>query len=127
MLMSNIHCLGKDKDNHDKEPRIITTLMINLQEIQRVSQYPVLVLGTTSNIQSMTSDLRSCFSDEFEIDAPGESQRVEMLKALSTGMDLPASRLLNNYKPSRRLGMVVFLLISPHLKIFFIPTVRCDS
>jgi peroxin-6 len=60
--------------------------MINLQEIQRVSQYPVLVLGTTSNIQSMTSDLRSCFLDEFEIEAPAEGQRVEMLQALSSGM-----------------------------------------
>lgn len=62
--------------------------MVNLREIQRVSQYPVLVLGTTSSIQSMTSDLRSCFLDEFEIDAPGEDQRVEMLQALSTGNSL---------------------------------------
>ncbi|XP_028398673.1 peroxisome assembly factor 2-like [Dendronephthya gigantea] len=106
MLLSNIHCLGKDKDNHDKEPRIITTLMINLQEIQKVSQYPVLVLGTTSNIQNMTSDLRSCFSDEFEIDAPGEGQRVEMLKALSTGF-LVGPGVSFKTLASRTAGMVL--------------------
>jgi AAA+ superfamily predicted ATPase len=61
--------------------------MVNLQEIQRVSHHPVLILGTTSSIQSMTSDLRSCFLDEFEIEAPDEGQRVEMLQALSSGSD----------------------------------------
>jgi AAA+ superfamily predicted ATPase len=61
--------------------------MVNLQEIQRVSYHPVLILGTTSSIQSMTSDLRSCFLDEFEIEAPDEGQRVEMLQALSSGSD----------------------------------------
>ena len=83
--MSSIHALGKTKDNQEKEPRIITTLMLNLQEIQRVSPHPVLVLATTSNLQTMTSDLRSCFMDEFQIEAPSESERMEMLKGLSIG------------------------------------------
>ncbi|CAB4011687.1 peroxisome assembly factor 2-like, partial [Paramuricea clavata] len=106
LLLSNIHCLGKNKDNHDKEPRIITTLMINLQQIQRVSQYPVLVLGTTSNIQSMTSDLRSCFLDEFEIEAPAEGQRVEMLQALSSAF-LVGPGVSFKALASRTAGMVL--------------------
>ena len=60
--------------------------MLNLREIQRVSPHPVLIVGTTSSIQMMTSDLRSCFLDEFEIEAPNEALRVEMLQALSSGM-----------------------------------------
>lgn len=48
-----------------------------------MSEYPVLVLGTTSNLQSVTSDLHSCFMDEIEIQAPTEPQRVLMVHALS--------------------------------------------
>lgn len=106
LLLSNIHCLGKAKDNIDKEPRITTTLMVNLEEIQRVSTHPVLVLGSTSSIQSMTSDLRACFLDEVDIQGPTESQRVEMLQALSSGF-LVGPGVSFKALASRTAGMVL--------------------
>ena len=82
-MLQSIHALGKDKEGHDDEPRIATTLFDCICGLKDASDWPVVVIATTSSPNDVTSDVFSCFIHELKLEAPSESQRRDMLSGLA--------------------------------------------
>ncbi|XP_068683624.1 peroxisomal ATPase PEX6-like [Montipora foliosa] len=83
LLLQSIHALGKDKEGHDDEPRIATTLFDCVCGLKVASDWPVVVIATTSSPNDVTSAVFSCFVHELKLEAPSESQRRDMLSGLA--------------------------------------------
>lgn len=68
-----------------KEPAIVSVLKEALESIQngwRLTGYPVIVLGTTSESGRVPANLLSCFKQEVAFEAPNEGERLEILECL---------------------------------------------
>ena len=48
-----------------------------------LSSYPIAVVGTTCQPQSMSPTVRSLFLNEVALDTPNEKERLDMLQALA--------------------------------------------
>ncbi|XP_078349662.1 peroxisomal ATPase PEX6-like [Oculina patagonica] len=83
LLLQNIHALGKDKEGNDDEPRIAATLLDCIASLQEDSDWPVVVIATSSSPDDITSDMFSCFLHELKLEAPTESERCDMLRGLA--------------------------------------------
>ncbi|KAJ7370658.1 peroxisomal assembly protein [Desmophyllum pertusum] len=84
LLLGNIHALGKDKEGNDDEPRIAATMLTCIASLQEDSDWPVVVIATSSSPNDITSDMFSCFLHEVRLEAPTESERCDMLCGLAT-------------------------------------------
>jgi len=96
-LLRNIHALGKDKEGNDNEPRIAATMLDCICSLQEESDWPVVVIATSSSPDDITSDMFSCFLHELTLQAPTEGERCDMLCALakmaSVGNDVSFEQL----------------------------------
>lgn len=97
LLLQNIHALGKDKEGNDDEPRIAATMLDCICSLQEDSDWPVVVIATSSSPDDITSDMFSCFLHELKLEAPTESERYDMLCGLaemaSVGNDVSFEQL----------------------------------
>ena len=96
-MLRNVHALGKDKEGNEDEPRIAATLLHCICNLEEDSDWPVVVIATSSSPDDITSDMFSCFLHELTLEAPSESERCDMLSALakmaSVGNDVPFEQL----------------------------------
>ena len=96
-MLRNIHALGKDKEGNEDEPRIAATMLHCICNLEEDSDWPVVVIATSSSPDDITSDMFSCFLHELTLEAPSESERCDMLSALakmaSVGNDMPFEQL----------------------------------
>ena len=83
LLLQNIHALGKDRDGNDDEPRISATMMECIISLKEDTDWPVVVIATSSLPADITSDMFSCFLHEVKLEAPSESERYDMLQGLA--------------------------------------------
>ncbi|KAF8964138.1 P-loop containing nucleoside triphosphate hydrolase protein [Flammula alnicola] len=68
-----------------KEPSIINVLresLDNMQSSWKLTGYPVIVLGTTSESGRVPPSLLSCFKQEVAFEAPNEGERLEIIDCL---------------------------------------------
>lgn len=97
LLLQNIHALGKDKEGNDDEPRIAVTMMECINSLKEDSDWPVVVIATSSSANDITADMFSCFLHEVKLEAPSESERYDMLRGLaamaSVGNDVSFEQL----------------------------------
>ena len=97
LLLRNVHALGKDKEGNDDEPRIAATMLDCICSLQEDSDWPVVVIATSSSPDDITSDMFSCFLHELKLEAPTESERRDILHELagmaSVGNDVSFEQL----------------------------------
>lgn len=97
LLLLNIEALGKDKEGNDGEPRIASTLLDCISSLKDASDWPVVVIATTSSPNDVTAEIFSCFVHELKLEAPNESERRGMLFSLaamaSVGSDVSFEKL----------------------------------
>lgn len=90
--------MGKDREGNDDEPRIAATLLDCIASLQEDSDWPVVVIATSSSPDDITSDMFSCFLHELKLEAPTESERCDMLcglaKMASVGNDVLFEQLV---------------------------------
>lgn len=83
LLLNNVHALGKDKEGNEDEPRIAATMLSCIGSIKEDSDWPMVVIATSSSPNDITSDMYSCFLHELKLEAPSESERCAMLRGLA--------------------------------------------
>ncbi|KAL5008589.1 hypothetical protein ScPMuIL_014170 [Solemya velum] len=83
LLLQNLHALGKDRDSTLQDPRIANSFTNSVKELHlEVSDYPIIIVGTTNAAKEITQDLLDIFLHEIKFEAPCESERAEMLQGL---------------------------------------------
>lgn len=61
---------------------ILQDCLAGLQAAWKSSNFPVVVIGTTSVPDRIPASVLACFKTEFVIEAPGEAERLEILRSL---------------------------------------------
>ncbi|KAI0315544.1 P-loop containing nucleoside triphosphate hydrolase protein [Amylostereum chailletii] len=87
LVMRNIDAFtqttqGSEPGNDPAIISVIKDLFSDLSGSWRLSGYPVLVFGTTSEPSRIPGSLLSCFKHEVEFEAPGEGERASILRTL---------------------------------------------
>ncbi|EPS97368.1 hypothetical protein FOMPIDRAFT_79362 [Fomitopsis schrenkii] len=87
LLLRNIDAFAQTTQGLEpgKEPSIANALqecIASLQQGWALSGYPVLVVGTTSDVDKVPSRVLTCFKHEITLEAPGEAERHEILDSL---------------------------------------------
>ncbi|KAH9483816.1 Peroxisomal biogenesis factor 6 [Psilocybe cubensis] len=90
LVLRNLEALSQTTQAPEpgKEPVIANVLAECLNDIQngwKLTGYPVIVLGTTSESGRVPKSLQSCFKQEINIEAPDEVERLEILQCLVSG------------------------------------------
>ena len=62
--------------------------MNEMNKFNRTSQFPVLVVGMTSELNSVAARIQACFLHQLKMTPPTETQRQAMLSALSLEYNL---------------------------------------
>lgn len=106
MLLQNIHALGKDREGNEDEPRIAATLMNCINNLKDNTDWPVVVIATSSLPNDITSDMYSCFLHEVKLEAPTESERYDMLCGLG-GMACVGNDVSFEQLAKRTAGLVL--------------------
>ena len=106
MLLQNIHALGKDREGNEDEPRIAATLMNCINNLKDNTDWPVVVIATSSFPNDITSDMYSCFLHEVKLEAPTESERYDMLCGLG-GMACVGNDVSFEQLAKRTAGLVL--------------------
>uniref|UniRef100_A0A8C6VA42 Peroxisomal ATPase PEX6 n=1 Tax=Naja naja TaxID=35670 RepID=A0A8C6VA42_NAJNA len=88
LLMKDVDLLGRDRDGFGEDSRVILTLRHLLLEREINASYPVLVVGTTSKLADVPSDVQTAFLHEVKIEAPTEEQRKAILNMLTQNFSL---------------------------------------
>lgn len=103
---------------------IFERYMEEMNKFNRSSQFPVLVVGVTSEFYSVPSRIQACFLHQIEMTPPNEPQRCAMLAALGLEYNL-APEIDHSYIESMAkqtagfvLGDFVTLFISAFDKAF---------
>ncbi|KAF9475323.1 AAA-domain-containing protein [Pholiota conissans] len=82
-----------------KEPSIVNVLresLVNMQSSWRLTGYPVIVLGTTSESGRVPPSLLSCFKQEIVFEAPNEGERLEIINCLLADANIGRDVSLQN-------------------------------
>ncbi|XP_070590741.1 peroxisome biogenesis factor 6 isoform X2 [Erythrolamprus reginae] len=88
LLMKDIELLGKGRDGFGEDSRVILVLRHLLLEREINTSYPALVVGTTSKLADVPSDVQTAFLHEVKIEAPTEEQRKAILSMLTQNFPL---------------------------------------
>ncbi|XP_044285651.1 peroxisome biogenesis factor 6 isoform X2 [Varanus komodoensis] len=89
LLMKDIELLGRDRDGVGEDSRVILALRhLLLDREANTSRDPVLVVGTTTRIGDVPTDLQTAFLHEVKIEAPSEEQRKAILSMLTESIPL---------------------------------------
>ncbi|XP_015682041.1 peroxisome biogenesis factor 6 [Protobothrops mucrosquamatus] len=88
LLMKDVELLGRDRDGFGEDSRVILALRHLLLEREINTSYPVLVVGTTSKLADVPSDVQTAFLHEVKIEAPAEEQRKAILSTLTQNFPL---------------------------------------
>ncbi|XP_062979998.1 peroxisome biogenesis factor 6 isoform X2 [Elgaria multicarinata webbii] len=88
LLMKDVELLGRDRDGLGEDSRVILALRHLLLDREANSSYPVLVVGTTTRIGDVPTDLQTAFLHEVKIEAPSEEQRKAILSMLTENFPL---------------------------------------
>ncbi|KAF9451245.1 AAA-domain-containing protein [Macrolepiota fuliginosa MF-IS2] len=88
LVLRNIEALAQTTQPLEagKNPAIVNALRDCIAEsIQswKISGFPVIITGTTSDTSRVPLSILSCFKHEIELGAPNEEERLEILQALS--------------------------------------------
>ncbi|KAI5900026.1 AAA-domain-containing protein [Schizophyllum commune H4-8] len=94
LLLRHVDALAQNAQVQEsgKEPAIVNVLrecMAEAHQAWRVTEYPVVVVGTTSEAGQVPMGVLSCFKHEIAFEAPDEATRLAMLEVLTS--DLPIS------------------------------------
>ncbi|XP_032071875.1 peroxisome biogenesis factor 6 isoform X2 [Thamnophis elegans] len=88
LLMKDVELLGRDRDGFGEDSSVILALRHLLLEREINTSYPVLVVGTTSKLADVPSDVQTAFLHEVKIEAPTEEQRKAILSMLTQNFSL---------------------------------------
>ncbi|KAJ6666981.1 hypothetical protein lerEdw1_018983 [Lerista edwardsae] len=88
LLMKDIELLGRDRDGLGEDSRVILALRHLLLDSETNASYPALVVGTTSRLGDVPTDLQTAFLHEVKIKAPSEEQRKAILSMLTENLPL---------------------------------------
>ncbi|XP_028580738.2 peroxisome biogenesis factor 6 [Podarcis muralis] len=88
LLMKDIELLGRDRDGLGEDSRVILALRHLLLDREASTSYPVLVVGTTTRLGNVPTDLQTAFLHDLKIEAPSEEQRKAILSMLTEGLPL---------------------------------------
>ncbi|XP_078503362.1 peroxisome biogenesis factor 6 [Lissotriton helveticus] len=101
LLLRNVHLLGRERDGVTEDSRTVAALQRLLLDITRTSSdFPVLVIGTTSRPRYVVLDVQTTFLHEVRLEAPSEEQRRSILQALTAS--LPLGKDVNLAKLAKR-------------------------
>ncbi|EIN07593.1 AAA-domain-containing protein [Punctularia strigosozonata HHB-11173 SS5] len=86
LVLRHVDALAQTTQAQDagKDPTITAALndcIDSLNETWKLTGYPVVVVGTTSNPNMVATHLMSCFKHEISMEAPDESERFEILRS----------------------------------------------
>lgn len=90
ILLDDLDVLcGKSNFTSEFEKRIIGTLSLLMDKLNKTPKIPIMVLATTSNIHQVDKTLRSPsrFGKEVEIYVPNKFQRLEIINLLLSDLD----------------------------------------
>lgn len=76
------------------EPRVSSlfeSYMTQVNEFNRSSDFPALVVGLTSRSEEIPGRVQSCFLHHLQVSAPTQGQRSAMLKSLSKSYHLSSN------------------------------------
>ncbi|KAI0043551.1 AAA-domain-containing protein [Auriscalpium vulgare] len=79
---------GSEPGNEPAIIKVLQDLLKDLYGSWRLTGYPILVFGTTSEPGRVPPGLLSCFKHEAAFEAPGESERSAVLTSLLSNKDL---------------------------------------
>ncbi|XP_063158377.1 peroxisome biogenesis factor 6 isoform X3 [Candoia aspera] len=88
LLMKDVELLGRERDGLGEDSRVILALRQLLLERETNTSYPVLVIGTTTRLADVPSDVQTAFLHEMKIEAPTEEQRKAILSMLTQNFPL---------------------------------------
>ncbi|XP_042301985.1 peroxisome biogenesis factor 6 isoform X2 [Sceloporus undulatus] len=88
LLMKDVELLGKDRDGVGEDSRVILALKQLLQDREMKTSYPLLIVGTTTKLGDVPTDLQTAFLHEVKIQAPSEEQRKAILSMLTENFSL---------------------------------------
>ncbi|EDO48602.1 predicted protein [Nematostella vectensis] len=84
LLLRHIHAIGKDKEGQEDEPRIAATLQDCTEFIKDQSDWPLVVIATSSQPDSICSGIYASFLHEIKLESPSEQERLCMLQGISS-------------------------------------------
>lgn len=87
VIFKNIHVLGREREDAQREPRIDETFESFMDAVCDYNErrlYPVIVVGITSQPQTVSPTVRSLFLNELPLGTPNESERSKMLETLAS-------------------------------------------
>ncbi|KAL1730041.1 P-loop containing nucleoside triphosphate hydrolase protein [Schizophyllum commune] len=93
LLLRHVDALAQNAQVQEsgKEPAIVNVLrecMAEAHQAWRVTEYPVVVVGTTSEAGQVPMGVLSCFKHEIAFEAPDEATRLAMLEILTRGLPI---------------------------------------
>ncbi|XP_016847023.2 peroxisome biogenesis factor 6 isoform X2 [Anolis carolinensis] len=88
LLMKDVELLGRDRDGLGEDSRVILALRHLLLDREMKTGYPVLVIGTTTKLGDIPTDLQTAFLHEVKIEVPSEEERKAMLSMLTENFPL---------------------------------------
>ncbi|KAL1743282.1 P-loop containing nucleoside triphosphate hydrolase protein [Schizophyllum fasciatum] len=93
LLLRHIDALAQTAQVQEsgKEPAVVNVLRECMQEAHqawRMTEYPVVVVGTTSEPGQVPMSVLSCFKHEISFEAPDEATRLAMLEILVAGLSI---------------------------------------
>lgn len=93
LILKNVDAFDKANPDADvkRDSPYANALRKNLQEIPQMNSsqnYPLLVISTTDDIESISPTIRSCFKHEIHIPVPTEDERLNILRVLTSKIGL---------------------------------------
>ncbi|KAA1478381.1 AAA-domain-containing protein [Dentipellis sp. KUC8613] len=93
LVLRHLEALSLSTNTAGREPvlvNVLSELVNGLQGPWRLSGYPTLAVGTTSDLPRVSATLLSCFKHEISIEAPAEEERANILGAFLMHNNLSA-------------------------------------
>ncbi|KAM0786124.1 hypothetical protein ACM66B_006934 [Microbotryomycetes sp. NB124-2] len=92
LMMCNIEALARKNQALEtgQEPAMSTVVKECLDSAQqgwKSSGFPVIVVGTTSDVDKVSTGVLGAFKEEIAVDAPSEPERLAILKALTASIN----------------------------------------
>ncbi|KLO07022.1 AAA-domain-containing protein [Schizopora paradoxa] len=101
LILENVDAFAQttQRSETNKEPAIVSEFRECISELSQAwkrTTFPVVVVGTSSQVESIPSGILTCFKQEISCDVPNEREREDILKAASEGDVLGADVSLKN-------------------------------
>ncbi|KAF8163058.1 P-loop containing nucleoside triphosphate hydrolase protein [Crassisporium funariophilum] len=99
VVLRHLEALMQTTQAPDAKKAVVTALRESINDVQtswKITGYPVVVIGTTSETGRVPPSLMGCFKQEVAFEAPNEGERLEILTCLLAKLEISSDVSLLN-------------------------------